>query len=84
MSRSRFAALVLGSLLVLPAWTQEKKPNAEQEYALAELKKLGARVRIEEKGPGQPDLAIDLSGCTVNEAGLVHLKALKNLRTLDL
>lgn len=70
------------------AWLQRgHKPSAaegEEERAVAALQKQGATVRVDDKDPAQPAVAVDLSGCAVTEAGLAHLRALTQLRTLDL
>src|SRR5262249_12872679 len=59
-------------------------PGAEEGGGVAELRKLGAECRVDEKDPARPVVAVDLTGCDVTEAALPHLKALTQLRSLDL
>lgn len=71
--------LAAGPLLV----AQESK---EQERAVAELRKVGATVKVDGKAPGSPVVAVSLSGCSIplTEATLAQLKGLPHVRTLDL
>ena len=54
--------------------------NAEEKEAVAEIEELGGRVR--ELGSG--GTAVDFSYSKVTDAGLVHLKGMTDLRSLDL
>jgi hypothetical protein len=60
--------------------------DREQERAIAELRKLGATVRVDEQETGKAVVAVDLSGClaAINDATLVHLRTMNQIRTLDL
>ena len=56
--------------------------RGDEAGAAAALKKLGARVTIDERAPGKPVVAVTFTDVT--EAGLQQLKELKSLKTLDL
>ena len=56
----------------------------EAATAVAELKKLGARVSYAEVKPGDVRLRVELAHAPGTDAALVHLKALTHLRELDL
>jgi serine/threonine protein kinase len=58
--------------------------HADESRAIAELKKLGARIERDGDQPGQPALRVDLSHTKVLDAGLKGIKELKNLRWLNL
>ena len=68
-----------------PAPTKAKQTkSADQEKAIAAIKKLGGKVTLDEKQFRKPVVRVNLSGTKVTDAGLVHLKGLTNLRWLDL
>ena len=48
-------------------------PDGGQEAAIAEIEKLGGKVRVDQKRPGKPVVEVDLAGTGVTDAGLVHL-----------
>jgi hypothetical protein len=58
--------------------------SADEASAVAALKKLGAKIKTDDKLPGKPVVEVDLSGTKVTDAGLKHLAALKGLWRLDL
>jgi fructoselysine-6-P-deglycase FrlB-like protein len=80
--RFGMSALFLLTTAVL-LFAQEDR---SQERAIAELRKRGATVRVEEKGDSKTVVAADLSGCVpaITDEALVHLRPLTQLRTLDL
>ena len=62
---------------------QGQTSKESQAAAVAAIKKLGGRVTFDEKNPGKP-LRVILRGSKVTDAGLVHLKGLTKLGTLNL
>ncbi len=64
--------------------TATDKPNALQDAAIAAIRKLGGRVTIDTKSPDRPVTHVDLHNTQVTDAGLVHLKGLTRLQTLNL
>ena len=79
MSRQRWRAggVVLGLLLLAGPG------RADEATAIEAIKKLGGRVEVDAKRPGQPVVGVDLDNSKVTDAGLKVLKDLKNLRTLE-
>ena len=57
--------------------------HSKQE-AIAAITKLGGIVKFAEKKPGKPVIGVYLIFTKVTDAGLVHLKGMTNLQTLDL
>ncbi len=64
--------------------TAKDKPNASQDAAIAAIKKLGGRVTIDTKSPDRPVTGVILQAPNVTDAGLVHLKGLTSLQSLNL
>jgi len=60
------------------------EPRRSQDAALAEIKKLGGRVAVQETRPGRPVEILILYGPRVTDAALVHLKGLTSLKSLSL
>jgi hypothetical protein len=58
------------------------KVNPEQAQAIAEIKKLGGKVTVDEGILGKPRFCVDLSLAKVIDAGLEHLKGLTKLQGL--
>ncbi len=58
--------------------------SAEQEGAIAEIKRLGGTVAIEEKSPGKRVTSVELWNSKVTDARLGCLNALTNLTSLGL
>ena len=66
---------------------RQEEPSPQhngQEAAIAEIRKLGGWVTLDVRSPKQPVVTVHLSFTKVTDAGLVHLKGLTNLRSLDL
>src|SRR5207249_10271312 len=51
--------------------------EAARAEAIAELRKLGGRVEVDEARPDKPVIRVDLSRSEVADAELVHLRGLK-------
>ena len=60
------------------------KQDTGQEAAIAEVKNLCGKVRVDQERFGKPVVEVDLNGTEVTDAGLVHLKGLTQLQTLGL
>ena len=56
--------------------------DPKEEAAVAAIKKLGGKVRIEGFPFGDPSVTVDLSGQPVTDGDMVHLKGLTGLKTL--
>jgi len=67
-----------------PAHGLTAEPNADQAKAIAEIKKLGGKFTVDEKSPGRPVISVDLHHTKLTDAGLEHLKGLRQLLILDL
>jgi internalin A len=86
----RFVLLMTGLLVAsaIYCYSAEPKPKQakpdEQEKAIAEIKKLGGVVEVDEKSPDKPVITVYLGARKVIDADLVHLKALTTLRELIL
>ena len=52
--------------------------------AVAEVLKAGGSVRRDLKQTGKPIVCVELTACTISEAGLEQLRFLTDLQTLDL
>jgi WD40 repeat protein len=63
---------------------RDGKKESEQEKAIAEIKKLGGKVAIDEKSPDKPVVEVNLSYGPVTDAGLAYLKGLPQLQSLNL
>jgi hypothetical protein len=60
------------------------EPTTEEEKAIAEIKKLGGTVRIDEQSPDKPVIEVDLLNAKDADAGLEHVKGFTRLQCLDL
>ena len=58
------------------------KAAATQEEAIAAIKKLGGKVKIDEKSPGKPVIEVHLHKTKVTDDWLEHLKVLTKLEYL--
>jgi hypothetical protein len=63
---------------------EKDKATKEEERAIAAIKKLGGSVTRDSKLPGNPVIEVDLFRKETTDADLAHLKALPELRRLDL
>ncbi len=57
---------------------------AEIKAAIAEIEKAGGWVLADQRRPGKPVVDVSLEATSVTDAGLVHLKELTKLPTVDL
>jgi hypothetical protein len=55
-----------------------------REKTVAAIKKLGGKVKVDEKRPGRRVMEVDLSFQQVTDADLAHLKGLTSLKSLEL
>jgi CxxC motif-containing protein (DUF1111 family) len=55
-----------------------------KDGALAEIRKLGGAIELDENSPGKPVVRLNLTGKLVSDLDLVHLRGLAQLRTLEL
>jgi hypothetical protein len=81
MSKQRWgwAVLALVALAVLAG-----KASANEADAIAALKKLGAKIKQNNKLRGRPVVEVDLSKTRVKDVGLEELAAFPQLQRLDL
>ena len=84
MSRIVALMLVLGLSLVVVASGWAAEANTDQAKAIAEVKKLGGKVVVDEKSPGKAVIGVDLQNTKVTDAGLKHLEGLTKLRDINL
>ena len=84
MSRLALPIVTLGLSLASLPWGWAAGPNPEQAQAMAEIRKLGGKVTVDEKSPDKPAVSVDLAGTKVTDAGLEHLKGLGQLQELRL
>ena len=82
MNQMTLAPLLVCSLLMPSAWGQQG--DAEQQRAIAEIRKLGGTIQRDETKPGSPVVDVFLRGPDVTDVDLVHLEGLKGLKRLDL
>ena len=84
MNRKLLPMLVCGLLVHTALCGCAAKPQTEQDKAVAEIKKLGGNVTLDEKGPDAAVIGAILVGTKVTDAKLEHLKGLTQLQTLNL
>lgn len=77
------AALVIVGLSWPGASRAAPGPGAEQEKAVAALRELGATVQTDDKAPGKPVVRVVMSGEKATNEAMEHVKALTDLRTLE-
>ena len=68
-------------LLVVGTPGYSGEPN-EEAAAIAEITRLGGRVKVDETQPGKPVVSVNLIGTQVTDARLVHIEVLGNLKVL--
>jgi beta-lactamase regulating signal transducer with metallopeptidase domain/Leucine-rich repeat (LRR) protein len=56
--------------------------SADQAKTIAEIKKLGGKVTVDEKSPGKPVIGVDLRATKVTDSGLERLKDLRQLQSI--
>jgi len=67
-----------------PGGTETSAGQAAEAAAVKMIEELGGKVRVDDKRPGKPVVAVSLEGTKVTDAGLKELKELKSLRSLYL
>jgi len=60
------------------------EPNPEQASAIAEIRKLGGQVTVDENEPRQPVISVDCEDTELSDTGLVHICEFAELQTLNL
>ena len=83
MNHIALSMLMLG-LLLAPVLSWAAEPNADQAKAIAEIKKLGGKVTVDEKSPSKPVKSVDLAFSQATDADLERLKVFTQLQDLDL
>jgi internalin A len=83
-SMSRTALLIVALLLVSisPSWSAE--PQDEQAKAVAQIKKIGGKVTVDEKSPDKQVIGVDLSETKATDETVKHLEGLTKLQSLNL
>jgi len=88
MRQTVLLTLTLGALAACNPRVWAAEPNSEQAKAVAQIEKLGGKVEIDKKNPGDPAISVKLSFCQLSDASLKDLakclKGLTQLRRLDL
>ena len=77
-------ALIGIFLVVTQPMLRAQDSKAEQERAIAEIKKLGGKVEVDTHKPEMPVVGVNLKHTKVVDASLEHLKGLTNLEILYL
>ena len=69
-----------------PATKPSAKPavNVDPAQATAEITKLGGKITVDDKAPGQPVVGVNLSGAAVSDQTLAILAAFPQLQALDI
>jgi len=67
-----------------PAPLRSAWPKSVDEVAITEIKKLGGKVEFDKTSLEKPAVSVDFRGSQVTDAGLMHLKGLENLHSLNL
>ena len=75
---------VLGLSLAVVASGWAAEANPDQAKSVAEVEQLGGSITVDEKNPDRPVIGVYLQYTKVTDAVLGHLKALTNLKKLDL
>src|SRR5713226_2717871 len=78
------AILAVGLLLVTGSKGPAAEGETEQGKAIAEIRRLGGEVAVDETRDGKPVVRVSLRGTRISDEDLVHLKGLRQLRSLDL
>ena len=68
MKRRFLMALTFGLLVACVRWGWAVEPNEEQAKAVAEIRKLGGTVTIDERSLGKPVTVVELSYTQVTDA----------------
>jgi len=73
---------LLLALSFAPILCRAAEPNSDQAKSIAEIKRLGGKVALDEKTPGKPVIEVDLWDTNVTDTELEHLKGLTQLWNL--
>lgn len=84
MSRIALSMLTLGLTLAVVGSGCAARVNPKKTKTVAEIEKLGGACMVDEDSPGKPVIRVDFLHADVTDAGLVHLKGLTELQSLDL
>lgn len=81
-----YALLLLAgiALLAMQPLLQAEDSKAEQDRAIAAIKKLGGKVEVDTNNPDMPVVAVNLKYTKAGDASLEHLKGLTRLEVLFL
>jgi hypothetical protein len=83
--RDGLAFLLLGACLAgCGRKTAARAPSGQGEQSVNAVVALGGKVTQDDKLPGRPVIAVNLSGAKNADAALGHVKELKDLKTLNL
>jgi hypothetical protein len=77
-----FVVLALGGVVLTVRGAEEDQ--ADRAKALAEVKKWGGKVELDEQAAGKPVVGVNLGGTRIKDAGVATLKGLPNLQRLNL
>ena len=80
----RLVAMILALLPTLAAVSHAAEVNPKEAKAVAEVKKLGGFVEVDEKTPDNSVIGVSLKGTKVTNSGLEVLEAFGHLQSLDL
>jgi Leucine-rich repeat (LRR) protein len=80
----RLVAIILVLSFVFVAVSRAAEANPKEATAVADVKKLGGFVEIDEKNPDKPVIGVSLKGTKVTNSGLECLEGFSNLQSLDL
>src|SRR5262249_4307137 len=84
MRRSPLRTLLFATLLVSSAQLLAQDRRAEQEQALAELKRLRGQVKRDTNTSDKPVISVDLHGTRITDAGLEQLRSFNKIQILNL
>src|SRR5581483_9534514 len=81
-SMRTYACIPLAAALLLSAPPHRAKGENPEHHAVAEIKRLGGDVTVDEKLPGSPVIEVDLSFTAADAATLALLRELPEIRSL--
>jgi hypothetical protein len=82
--RQLTACLAVAGLLAISTAMARAQKDAKSAEAVAEIRKLGGKVDLDEERPDHPAIKVDLRRTKVTDKDLEHLKNLKHLQILYL
>ena len=74
MHRNLLLVLTIGLFITTVSRCWAAEPQTEREKAIAEIRKQGGGVGIDEKSPDKPAVAVILTGPKVTDSCLEHLQ----------